>query len=89
MNAILSDELARAIDAQGDLPLRAMSPTTGKQYVVVSEELYERLKPLFENVPISSAEQQFLLGRVGIRAGWDEPNMDAYDDYDQMKSRQQ
>jgi hypothetical protein len=86
MNAILTDELARAVEAQGDLPLRAVNPATGKHYIVVSEDLYERLKPLFEHVPLSAVEQQFQLKQVGTRAGWDEPKMDAYDDYDQHHS---
>jgi hypothetical protein len=95
MNAILTDELARAVEAQGEIPLRAVNPTTGKHYVVVTEELYERLKPLFEPEPLSAAERQFQLKQAGARAGWDEPAMDAYDDYDihqprtnELKSRE-
>lgn len=83
MNAILSDDLARAVEAHGDLPLRIVNPVTGKHYIVLSEDLYERLKPLFEHIPLSAAEMQFQLKQVGARAGWDEPEMDGYDEYDQ------
>jgi hypothetical protein len=85
MRPMLTDELARALDAQGGAPLCAVHPVTGKVFVVVSEESYSRLKPLFEPEPLSIEEKQFQLQQAGQRAGWDDPKMDAYDNYDEHR----
>jgi len=79
--------LAHALDKHGDVPLRTVHPVTGKVFVLVSEDRYEQLKPLFEHDPLSREEQQILLREAGRRAGWDEPAMDAYVDYDQHRSQ--
>ena len=81
-----SDDFAKALDQQGDVPLQAVHPVTGKVFFLVSEEQYRRLKPLFEEEPLSAEEQRFQLQEMGKRAGWDEPAMDAYDQYDQHRT---
>jgi hypothetical protein len=85
MSPKLNDDLARALDAQGDAPLRAVHPVTGKVFFLVSEERYDRLKPLFEPDPPTREEQQFLLREAGRRADWDDPTTDAYDHYDENR----
>lgn len=87
MSPKLTDDLAQALDAQGDTPLRTLHPVTGKAVFLVKEDLYDRLKPLFESDPPSREEQQFVLREVGRRAGWDEPAMDDYDRYDDHRSQ--
>ncbi len=85
MSPTLTDDLARALDAQGDTPLRTIHPVTGKAFLLVSEERFERLRPLFEIDPPSLEEQRFRLREAGQRAGWDDPAMDAYDRYDEHR----
>jgi hypothetical protein len=87
MSPKLTDDLVRALDAHGDVPLRTVHPATGRVYFLVSEQCYKRLKPLFESDPMTREEQQFLLGEAGRRAGWDEPSMDAYDRYDEHRDQ--
>lgn len=87
MSPKLNDDLVSALDAQGNVPLKTVHPVTGKFYFLVSEERYERLKPLFEDDPLTLEEQRFQLRETGRRAGWDEPAMDAYDEYDQHRSQ--
>jgi hypothetical protein len=89
MSPKLNDDLVSALDAQGNVPLKTVHPVTGKFYFLVSEERYERLKPLFEDDPLTLEEQRFQLRETGRRAGWDEPVMDAYDEYDEQRSRAQ
>ena len=43
----LTNELARALDEQGEVPLQAIHPLTGKVFFLVSEDHYQRLKPPF------------------------------------------
>ncbi len=66
--------------------VRAKDPQTGKIYILVSEEVYERLQALLvpERVPL--AEQRAILHAAGLRAGWDDPEMDVYDREDTIVS---
>jgi hypothetical protein len=89
MSPILTDDLVSALEAHGNAPLKTVHPVTGKVYFLVSEERYERLKPLFEDDPLTLEEQRFQLREAGRRAGWDEPAMDAYDEYDQHRPQAQ
>ena len=82
MALVLTNDLAHALDVQGDAPLRTVHPVTGKAFFLVSEDCYQRLRPMFENVPMSLDEQRFHLLEAGRRAGWDDAAMEAYDDYD-------
>lgn len=86
MTPTLSDELVQALDLQGNLPLRAIHPTTGKAFFLVSEEHFERLKPLFGIDPITQDEQRYQLEQMGRRAEWDDPMLDAYDHYDEHRT---
>ena len=65
-------------ELQCDLP-RAFDPQTKKTYVLVSEEAYERMQALLAPERLPRAEQQALLHAAGLRAGWDDPEMDIYD----------
>lgn len=82
MIAKLNFDLAKAVDQQGDVPVQAVHPETGKVFFLISEDRYRQLRLLLEDGPISKQEQQFLLAEGGKRAGWDAPEMDAYDQYD-------
>ena len=61
-----------------DLP-RVIDPQTKKTYVLVSEEAYERMQALLAPARLPRAEQQALLHAAGLRAGWDDPEMEIYD----------
>ena len=60
-------------------PPRVIDPQTKKIYVLVSEEAYERMQALLAPERLSRSEQQALLHAAGLRAGWDDPEMDIYD----------
>lgn len=87
MSPILTDELVSALAAHGNAPLKTVHPVTGAVYFLVSEDRYERLKPLFEDDPLTHEEQRFQLREAGRRAGWDEAAMDAYDEYDEHRGQ--
>ena len=87
MAAILSDELRRELERQGDRPVEVVDPGTNKVYLLVPREQYDRLKPLFEDDPLCEQEKRALLQTAGKRAGWDEPEMDAYDRYDEHRAK--
>jgi hypothetical protein len=75
----ITDQQREAIAAQGNRPVEVVDPQSNRLYVLISREQYEHVKPLFEDDPLSKSEQRDLLRRAGRRAGWDDPEMDAYD----------
>jgi hypothetical protein len=59
----------------------AVTITVGQnECVVIRKEIYETIRSVVvpEDLP-SVEEQRYLLGEVGKMAGWDDPDMDAYD----------
>jgi hypothetical protein len=79
---ILPSELRKAILDAGDQPLAVLDPQTHERYVLLRAEVYERLQALFAQEPVSKEEQRSLLGMAGKRAGWDDPEMDIYNELD-------
>lgn len=57
---------------------------TGKEYVILPAEVFERWKRLlYDDGDWTPEEQLRLLAESGQRAGWGDPAMDVYDNYDQ------
>ena len=76
----LTPELRKAVEEAGDQPVEIIDPETQRRYVLLRADVYERLHSLFEERPLSKDEWRFLLEQAGKRAGWDDPEMDVYDD---------
>ena len=65
-------------ELKNDLP-RVLDPKTKKTYVLVSEEVYERLQALLAPERLPRTEQQALIHTAGLRASWDDTEMEIYD----------
>jgi len=63
-----------------DVP-RRIDPRTGRTYAALPWTEYERFKAFFEDDPITPAERRHLLAEFGKRAGWDDPELDVYEEY--------
>lgn len=63
---------------ESEIP-RLVDPQTRQTYVLVNEETYERIQALLTPDRLSLTEQRGLLAAAGRRAGWDDPEMDVYD----------
>ncbi|HEY3243250.1 MAG TPA: hypothetical protein VGM03_07855 [Phycisphaerae bacterium] len=80
----LTIEQRRAVGKQTEDPPRAVDPDTRTTYVLIREELYQRVQSLFAD----EQEQEFLRNmyphvmQVFGKAGWDDPAMDIYDELD-------
>jgi len=57
-------------------------PETQQEYVLIRADVYERLKRLVydDSLPTDEEKRSQLAGS-GKRAGWDDPEMDIYDNY--------
>lgn len=78
-------ELQDMVEHSGDTPVRVVDPRTQRVYVLVANEQFDRLRSLLDMEPLSLDQQRMALVDAGQRAGWDDPEMDVYDNYDAHK----
>jgi hypothetical protein len=81
MTLQLTEEQRRAV-AEAEGPVRVMDPQTHATYVLLPEDVYERVRALVDVDDLSPEQKLRLLAESGRRAGWDDPVMDDYDNYD-------
>jgi hypothetical protein len=73
-------EFKAAIEAAHGGPVEIVDGD--QHYVLIRAEVFERLKQLFDDGPLSDQQRAGLLREAGKRAGWDDPAMDVYNDLD-------
>jgi hypothetical protein len=66
------------LELNTDAP-RVLDPETRTIYVLLKEDVYERLEALLLPDRLTLPEQQAALLAGGLRAGWDDAEMDVYD----------
>ena len=85
----LTEELRRKIREVKGEPLVLTDPETKQEYVLLRAEVYEWLTRLvYDDSPPSDEETRCQLAESGKRAGWENPEIDAYDHYDENRLRQ-
>ncbi len=83
MMITLSKELQQAVRLSQGQPVRVADPETEKEYVVIPAEIFKQIEGLmYQDDPLTTDEKQYLLIQAGLRAGWDDPEMDIYNDLD-------
>jgi hypothetical protein len=87
MSVPLPEPLQQALDGRPGEPLRLVDPRTRAAYVLIPADLYERLQALLGEEDLTPEEKLFLLAESGRRAGWDAPEMDDYDNYDESRKK--
>lgn len=84
---LLPEELRQAVQDSGGRPVRLADPETRSEYVVLQADVYDQLRGLlYDDAPLTTDERRGLLVRAGLRAGWDDPEMDVYDDLDPRRA---
>lgn len=78
----LTDAQWANIVTGSEIPARVSDPAQKTTFVLVRSEVYDRLKSLFEDDPVTERERLFQLEQFGKRAGWDDPEMDVYSELD-------
>ena len=78
----LTEEQWANVQQGSEVPVRVSDPAQNATFVLVRADVYERFKALFEEDPVTEQERLFQLQQFGKRAGWDDPEMDVYDDLD-------
>ena len=76
-------ELQQAVHASHGRPLRLTDPETHEEYVLLQAAIYDQLHGLLsDDTPLTPDERRAVLLQAGLRAGWDDPEMDVYNDLD-------
>ena len=76
-------ELQQAVRASHGRPLRLTDPETHAEYVLLQADMYDQLHGLFDDATsLTPDERRVVLLQAGVRAGWDDPEMDIYNDLD-------
>jgi hypothetical protein len=79
----LTEEQCRKLREGNGEAITLRDPETQQEYVLVRADVYERLKRLvYDDSSPTDEEKRCQLAESGKRAGWDDPEMDIYDDYD-------
>ena len=78
----LTEEQRQQLLSQQGSPVPVIDPQTQKVYYIISAEQFERLKTLLAGEDFSPRELYPLIGKTAGDAGWSDPAMDAYDNYD-------
>ena len=78
----LSKEIQQAIQDSQETPVRLVDPETNVEYVVLPVETFERMRKgvYYDDSPITEEERTALLVEMGLSIGWDDPEMDVYND---------
>jgi hypothetical protein len=80
MTTTLTPEIRKALVEAGEQPLEIFDAETHQRYMLLKADVFDRIHLLLQSGPMSIEEQRFLLEQAGRRAGWDDPEIDVYDD---------
>ncbi len=83
----LTLEQRQAVARPAEAPPRALDPDTRTTYVLIREEVYDRVKSLFAEEDDSQFLREMRPHTMEVfgKAGWDDPAMDVYNDLDPRK----
>jgi hypothetical protein len=80
----LTEQQRRQLQRANGGVVRLRDPEAAREYVILPAELYDRLRSmLYDDSDWTPEEQLRILAESGKRAGWDDPGMDVYDNYDE------
>jgi hypothetical protein len=88
MSAVLSNEQRQQLAEHGDKPIPVVDPASQKVYFIIAGELFDRLRPLFDEDEFDIRETyaaQF--AALNTPECWDAPGMELYDNYDAHKPK--
>ncbi|MCI0334816.1 MAG: hypothetical protein L0228_16505 [Planctomycetes bacterium] len=81
MSIELSNDQKHALDIAGT-PLKVVDPRTGSVYVLVDDTAFQLFQALVGDNLADTYQAQI---DSAMRAGWDDPAMDDYNDYDKHR----
>ncbi len=85
----LSEEIRQAVQDSKDNLVRLVDPETNVEYVVLPAEAFAQMQEkLYDDSPLTEEEQDILLVELGLSIGWDDPEMDVYNELDPRRDNE-
>lgn len=75
------------LEQHGDKPMPVLDPVDQKVYFLVAGDVFEKLKALFNDESFDIRETYAEQSSVAGQSGWDDPEMDVYDNYDSHRQQ--
>ena len=82
MTLRISEEQRQALHARPGQPVTVVDECTHTQYVLLPLDLFLRVQPLFRDEPFHLTDTYAAQSAAAGATGWDDPEMDIYNDYD-------
>ena len=82
MSVSLSSEQRQAVADQPGQPVELIDDVSHARYVLIPAEQFERIKALVANDEFDVRESYAAQSDALAAAGWDDPELDIYNDYD-------
>lgn len=87
MNPVLTNEQIAAIQANPNGLVRVLDPQSNEAYVIVRAEVFEQMQTILKD-EYHLSDTYLAQMQSALRAGWDDPAMDDYNNYDEnLKKR--
>lgn len=85
----LSEELLQAVKDSKDNFVRLVDPETKAEYVVLPAEIFAQMQvKQYDDTPLTEEETNALLVELGLSMGWDDPEMDVYNELDPRRNNE-
>ena len=85
MATVLSEQERQALRSAAGQPVQVVDPDTQRVYYLISGEQYETVRALLAENEADPREMYPLITKTAGEAGWNEPIMDDYDRYDELR----
>ncbi len=87
MPLVLSVEQQQALAASGGAPLQLVDEETRQAYYIISAEQYAVMRANSSGTDLDPRDAYPLMSEAAGAAGWDDPAMDVYDNYDEEREK--
>lgn len=81
----LSDQIRRALQAEQGQPVKLVDEQTERVYYVISAEQFETIQAMYDHGEFHPRELYPLISKAAAAAGWDQPVMEEYNNYDEHR----
>jgi hypothetical protein len=87
MTAILTEAQRQIVQSGDGFPVEVIDEQTQQVYYLITSAQFERVQALLAADPHDPSELYPLISRTAADAGWNDPLMDDYDRYDELRSQ--
>lgn len=87
MTITLNSDQREAIKAHAEGPVYVVDSETERTYVLISAEDWQRVRSLLGDDQFDAADAAAAQSAAAHTTGWDDPDMEVYDEYDAHRTQ--